>query len=184
MYSAEQRAYLLQLARQAITEYLKTGESPRMETKDEILKEERATFVTLTRGGNLRGCIGSLEAHRPLTEDVAGNAVNAAVGDPRFPAASLTELSEIKIKISVLTPPRVLDHSDGKDLLAKLRPGRDGVILSDGFHTATYLPQVWEEIKQKKEFLESLCAKAGLPFDAWKSGKLDIQTYEVEKFGE
>lgn len=184
MYSAEQREYLLKLARQAIAEYLKTGETPRVETKDEVLKEERATFVTLTKNGDLRGCVGSIEAYQALTEDVAGNAVNAAIGDPRFPAVGLNELSEIKIEISVLTPPQTLDYSDDKDLLAKLRQGRDGVILSDGFHSSTYLPQVWEEVPKKKEFLESLCAKAGLPFNAWQSGKLTIQTYEVEKFGE
>lgn len=180
------QTFLLHLARQAIREYLKTGKKP-VVVESELaaeLKTERATFVTLTIGGDLRGCIGSLQAHRPLYLDVINNACSAAFGDPRFPPLDSAELEKIKIEISILTPPQLLDYEDSEDLLKKLRPGVDGVILGDGFLSATYLPQVWEDLPDKAEFLSSLCMKAGLARDTWEKKKLKVELYQVEKFEE
>lgn len=186
MLDLNQKKSLLQLARNTIQKYLVTNKMPEinLDNLDPVLTENRATFVTLTKNGDLRGCIGSLVPHRPLAQDVAGNAVNAAIGDPRFPPLTSDELPEIKIEISVLSIPQKLEYSDSEDLLNKLQPNQDGVILSDGSASATYLPQVWEQLSDKKEFLSSLCVKAGLPLDAWKKRKMEIKTYGVEKFEE
>ena len=183
MLSKNSQKKLLEIARQSIAARLENREFEMGEVAEE-LKKVRATFVTLTKNGELRGCIGNLAARYPLAKDVSRNAISAAFGDPRFPPLSREELPKVKIEISILTPPRDLSYSDAADLLVKLRTGRDGVILSSGWNSATFLPQVWKDLPQKEEFLESLCAKAGLPFDAWQSRELQIQVYEVEKFGE
>lgn len=174
---------LLTIARQTITAEL-DGTKFEPENIEDTWKKNRATFVTLTKQGKLRGCIGSLEAHRSLIEDIQQNALHAAFSDPRFPPLTKAELADIKIEISILTPPQKLEYSDADDLLEKLKVGEDGVIIRKDWHSATYLPQVWEDLPNKKEFLSSLCVKAGLPLDAWRAGDLEVQTYEVEKMGE
>ncbi|MBU1090199.1 AmmeMemoRadiSam system protein A [Patescibacteria group bacterium] len=183
MLSKGSRKKLLEIARRSIAAQLENRRFEMGKIAEE-LKKIRATFVTLTKNKELRGCIGSLEARQTLVEDVRQNAITAAFGDPRFPPLSSREFAEIKIEISILTPPRDLEYSNAADLLAKLRAGKDGVILSSGWNSATFLPQVWKELQRKEEFLGSLCVKAGLPFNAWRSGKLKIQIYEAEKFGE
>ena len=183
MLSKDSRKELLAIARESIAARLENNQFE-VGKVDEELKKSRSTFVTLTKNGELRGYIGSLLAHYSLAKDVAQNAVSAAFSDPRFPPLSKSELAEIKIEISILTPPRNLKYSNAADLLAKLRAGKDGVIITSEWNSATYLPQVWEDLPKKKEFLESLCVKAGLPFNAWQSGKLKIEIYEVEKFEE
>ena len=134
-----------------------------------------ACFVTLTIDGELRGCIGSLEAHQELWKDVVANAINAGFNDPRFNPISSDELKKIKIEISVLTSPEKLGI--GKDVYDKI-DNKMGIVLKKGWNSATFLPQVWEQIPSKKEFLEHLSMKAGLSKDDWKEAQLDF--YRVE----
>lgn len=138
----------------------------------------------MTKRGELRGCIGHLGAEEPLYQDVLDNARAAALEDPRFPAVSPKELDRLEIEISVLTTPRRLSFDSPEDLLNKLRPHRDGVVLRIGNRTATYLPQVWEQIGDKIEFLNTLSEKAGCPPDAWRGPGVSVAVYEVESFGE
>jgi AmmeMemoRadiSam system protein A len=146
--------------------------------------EPGAVFVTLTRRGELRGCIGTLEAYQPLVDDVCEHAAAAALQDYRFPNVRPEELSELNIEISRLTQPIALAYEDAPDLLQKLRPGIDGVILRDGWRRATFLPQVWEKIPDPAEFLANLCYKMGAGSDLWKRKKLEVLIYQVEEFHE
>lgn len=134
-------------------------------------------FVTITKSGELRGCIGNTDPDRPLYKAVVENARKAALEDPRFPPVSEDELDDIDVEISILSEPRKLDYKDPNELLDKITPGKDGVILSKDAKSATYLPQVWEDIPDKREFLESLSEKAGLPKDSWKTA--EVKTYRV-----
>ena len=145
--------------------------------------EKKACFVTLTKNGNLRGCVGSLEARQELWKDVQENAINSSFHDPRFPELTKEELKDIKIEISILIPPKDLDYKNPDDLLNKLKNNM-GIIINCKGHCATYLPQVWEQIPDKKEFLSSLCSKAGLSSSAWKNEKMNVQCYFVEKVEE
>ena len=148
------------------------------------LQEAGASFITLTMRGNLRGCIGALEPYQPLAEDVREHAIAAALNDPRFPQVEPSELNAIKIEVSCLTEPRPLEYSSADDLLAKLRPHVDGVILKDGFRRATFLPQVWEKISDPADFLENLCYKMGAAPDLWKRKHLSVLIYQTEEFNE
>jgi AmmeMemoRadiSam system protein A len=143
-----------------------------------------ASFVTLTEGGRLRGCIGSLEAVRPLLDDVGANAVAAATEDPRFPPLKRHELGGVAIEVSVLSAPVPLDVSSLADAYAALRPGVDGVIVElKPWYRATFLPQVWEELPQPEEFLAHLWNKAGIPPGEWLEGTT-LQTYTVQAWHE
>jgi len=184
----EQGDVLLRLARKTIAEKLgmkteKTDESG-LQGTDEIFQTPRGTFVTLKIDDQLRGCIGNLIPDKPLIEGVATNAVNAAFHDPRFPRLSRNELEKVSIEVSLLTEPEPLAFKDPEDLLAKLRPNIDGVIIQKGFHSATFLPQVWEQLPDKKMFLNHLCMKAGLPANAWQAPGLKVMTYQVKYFEE
>ena len=148
------------------------------------LRQHGASFVTLTIHGELRGCIGALEAYQSLADDVREHAVAAALEDPRFPRVDPTELNSIKLEISRLTTPHPLEYSSGDDLLKKLKPHVDGVILKDGVRRATFLPQVWEKIPDPVEFLEHLCQKMGAHPDAWRTKPMQVLIYEVEEFVE
>jgi AmmeMemoRadiSam system protein A len=139
--------------------------------------------VTLTRHGDLRGCIGSLEAHRPLREDIQANAQAAAFGDPRFPPLSEDELDTTQVEVSILSRPEPMHFRDEADFLTQLRPGIDGVILEYGWHRATFLPQVWEQLPEPRQFMANLKRKAGLASDFW-SNEIRISRYGVEKFKE
>ncbi|MEO5365598.1 MAG: AmmeMemoRadiSam system protein B [Magnetococcus sp. WYHC-3] len=142
-----------------------------------------ACFITLTRDGQLRGCIGSLVAHRSLAEDLLRNAETAALQDPRFPPVTAAELSALAVEVSLLTPPQPLPHRDARELLELLRPGEHGVILARDGRRATFLPQVWDQLPHKVDFLRHLCRKAGMPMDAWEDGA-EVQTYTVVKLRE
>jgi AmmeMemoRadiSam system protein A len=145
------------------------------------LRELGASFVTLNKGGELRGCIGSLEAHRPLVEDVAHNAYAAAFSDPRFPPLAAQELPELEFHISILTPAEPMSFSSEEDLLAQIRPGIDGLILEDAGRRGTFLPSVWESLPDARSFLQHLKLKAGLPADYW-SPTLKVSRYTTESF--
>ena len=183
---AEDRSTLLRLARQAIELAAagKQGPALRLEDLPEALRAPHATFVTLTSGGDLRGCIGALQATIPLAEDVIVHARAAATEDFRFYPVRPEETAGIEIEISILSDPVPLEYTDADDLMAKLRPGIDGVILTSGMHRATFLPQVWEKVPQPHQFLDMLCEKAGLPRRAWRTGHPDVLTYQVESFKE
>ena len=177
---------LLSLAREAL-EYYVTGRalpSLDLESLSGPLREHGASFVTLTRKDQLRGCIGSLTPNQPLAEDVRDHAIAAASQDYRFPALKADELSEITIEVSRLTIPQDLEYEEPEDLVKLIRPGIDGVILVDGYQRATFLPQVWEKLPEPVIFLEHLCMKMGASPDLWRTKKLEVQVYQVEEFHE
>lgn len=184
--SEQHRSFLLRLARQAVELAAagKPGPDLRVEGLPPELLVPRATFVTLTRGGDLRGCIGALQASLPLAKDVVVHARAAATEDFRFYPVRPEETAALEIEISILSEPVLLEYDDAEDLIAKLRPGMDGVILASGLHRATFLPQVWEKVPQPQQFLQLLCEKAGLPRHAWRTGRVDVLTYQVESFQE
>jgi len=148
------------------------------------LREPGVTFVTLTINGKLRGCVGALEAYQPLVNDVREHAIAAALEDYRFPPVESVDLENISIEISRLTTPQALKYTDADDLLKKLRPGIDGVVIKDGFRRATFLPQVWLKLPSPVTFLEHLCQKMGACKDLWRQQKLVVLIYEVEEFHE
>lgn len=184
--SESERTYLLSLARHSIENHLKGAKPPvlDLDSLSMQLKEPGASFVTLTMNGYLRGCVGALEPYQSLAEDVREHAVAAAFQDYRFPPLQANELEHIKIEISYLTRPQSLSYEDSNELLTKLRPNVDGVILKDGMRRATFLPQVWEQLPDRREFLEHLCMKMGAPTDLWQRKKLDVMIYQVEEFHE
>jgi AmmeMemoRadiSam system protein A len=150
----------------------------------ENLRASGAAFVTLTIGGDLRGCIGSLQAFRPLWEDVQVHALDAAFQDYRFLPVTSAEVPLLEIEISHLTAPEPLEYSRPEELPQKLRPGVDGVVLRDGTSSATFLPQVWEQIPQPQEFLSHLCLKMGATADLWRRRMLQVSIYHVDEFHE
>jgi uncharacterized protein len=183
----EEKQTLLRLAREALDRAVHEKLLPPLEPSilTPALTAPGASFVTLTIHGNLRGCIGALEPYQPLVDDVREHAVAAALNDYRFKPVSAGELDEIEIEVSRLTMPALLDYKDTDDLLTKLRPNVDGVILKDGpYRRATFLPQVWEKIPDKTEFLDNLCYKMGAPLDTWRRKKLEVLVYQVEEFHE
>jgi AmmeMemoRadiSam system protein A len=185
--TSDEKQTLLRLAREALECAVHEKILPPLEPSalTPALRADGAAFVTLTVHGNLRGCIGALEPYQPLAEDVREHAVAAALNDYRFSPVTAGELGEIEIEVSRLTIPEPLVYLDGDDLLTKLRPDVDGVILKDGHqHRATFLPQVWEKIPNKAEFLDNLCSKMGSPPDTWRKKKLDVLVYQVEEFHE
>ena len=182
----EEQRILLRLAREAMEYGIKGGKLPSLEkgSLSKHLLEQGASFVTLTVRGQLRGCIGALEAYQPLVDDVREHAMAAALEDPRFPPVSERELNGIQIEVSRLTRPVPLKYEDANDLLSKLRPHVDGVIMKDDYHRATFLPQVWEKIPDRAQFLDNLCYKMGVRDDLWRVKHLDVLTYQVEEFHE
>ena len=175
---------LLEIARTSIVHGLENGAPFPVVLEDEAptLQETRATFVTLELKGKLRGCIGTLEARNPLAEDVSEHAFAAAFEDPRFSPVAAGEAGQLDIHISILSPPEPLPCTDEADLLAKLRPGRDGLILQEGRRRATFLPAVWEDLPDPRQFLAHLKLKAGLGKDYW-SKTLHFWRYEAESVG-
>lgn len=174
---------LLRHARGAIAE--KFGHAARKEANatpaHEALERPGATFVTLTQDGELRGCIGTLEAHRSLYDDVTQNARAAAFGDPRFTPLAADELPAVGIEVSVLTVPQPLQFTSETDALRRLRPGVDGVIFQYGGRSATFLPQVWEQLPEPHEFMAHLKRKAGLPAD-FRADGVRLAVYQVDKY--
>lgn len=181
---------LLALARHAITSrFVESGllaHQPGLPAGTVDLPELHkmgATFVTLSQRGQLRGCIGSLEAWRPLGQDVRENALAAAFRDPRFDALGEEELPFTRVEVSLLTPAEPMTFTDEADALAQLRPGIDGVIFSVGNRRSTFLPQVWEQLPTPALFMAHLKQKAGLPADYWNAG-VQLERYTVKKWQE
>ena len=181
----ESRRLLLGVAWDSLRHGLAKGVPIQPDPADypEPLREHRAAFVTLHRHGDLRGCIGHLEPCQPLVLDVADNAFAAAFHDPRFPRLETRELDGLTLHISVLSIPAPMTFSDEQDLLRQLRPGVDGLILSDGRARGTFLPAVWESLPQPRDFLTHLKLKAGLPGRHW-STTVQVWRYHAEAFGD
>jgi len=185
----EQGKALLWLARETIAGQLgleahEPGAEIAARLLDAELRHKRGTFVTLKEHGELRGCIGSLAALDPIVEGVKRNALHAAFDDSRFRPLGKNELGAIEVEVSILTEPIPLAYANAEELLRILRVGIDGVIIQKGVQGATFLPQVWEQLPDPKDFLSHLCRKAGLPADAWRSGGLEVSTYRVQYFAE
>jgi hypothetical protein len=181
-FTAAHGRSLLGIARNSIEAALGVAE-PQPLPDETWLKPLRASFVTLTQNGRLRGCIGSLEAQRPLGEDVSRNARAAALSDPRFVPLAREELAATRIEVSLLSTPKVLAFADHADLLAQLRPGEDGLILECGGARGTFLPQVWEGLPDPEQFVAELKRKAGLS-PQLSTAKCRIQRYRVLKWKE
>ena len=186
MFTLKQKTYLLELARQTLVHYFETGDilSVDISQVDSALTQKLGTFVTLTKNGELRGCIGHNEPMQAIYKDVIDNALSASFKDNRFEVLQESELEDLHIEISILTEPKKIEYSLVKNLLNSLHSSEDGVLIKKGHNSATYLPQVWEELSNKEEFLTSLCLKAGLRPDVWKTGDLEVYTYQAEVFFE
>jgi len=158
------------------------GVQARADTSAPWLRQPGATFVTLKRNAQLRGCIGSLQAHRPLLEDVEHNALAAAHRDPRFQPLARGELQALRVEVSLLSPSEPMRFASQEDALAQLRPGVDGLVLQWQGRRSTFLPQVWEELREPREFMAHLKRKAGLAADFW-AADVSLARYTVAKWG-
>jgi AmmeMemoRadiSam system protein A len=180
------RKLLLDLARRSLEAAVANTPAPGLapHTLSPALMEPRACFVTLTKNGALRGCLGQLTPQSPLGQAVIEVAAKAALYDPRFPAVQTDELDQVQIEISVLTDPEPLNFVSPEDLLDKLRPLEHGVILRIGDRVGTFLPQVWEKVPDKTQFLDLLAAKTGSPASAWRGHGVEVSVYRVETLHE
>lgn len=183
MLNNDQRRYLLGLAHDSIVHGLqhRSPLSVSLENVDPDLRRPGASFVTLEKRGQLRGCIGMLAAVRPLAEDVATNAYSAAFSDPRFPPLNADELGELDVHISVLGEPEAMEVGSEAELLSRLQPGSDGLILQEGARRATFLPSVWDTLPDPRQFVRHLKQKAGWPVDYW-SPNIQVYRYRTEQF--
>jgi MEMO1 family protein len=185
-YSREEKKFLLDLARRTVREVVTAGKLPEVEEKavPARLTEKKGCFVTLTKKGQLRGCIGHIIAQEALYKAVMDNARSAAIHDYRFSRVEAPELAELEYEVSVLTDPQPLEFSSPEDLLQKLQPHKDGVVLRIGGRASTFLPQVWEQIPDKVEFLNHLAAKGGSGPSDWRQPGAAVSIYHVEAFKE
>jgi AmmeMemoRadiSam system protein A len=184
--SEDEKQLLLKLARQSIELAVTHHSLPEIDLAavSASLRENGAAFVTLSIGGQLRGCIGAIEPYQPLVQDVCEHAAAAALEDYRFNNVTAAEVPLLEIEISRLTPPVRFIYTDPAELLSRLRPHIDGVVLRDGMRRSTFLPQVWEKIPEPAAFLSQLCLKMGAPANLWQRKQLEVFTYQVEEFRE
>lgn len=177
---------LLKLARESIELVVREKTLPKLnlDSFTPPLRENGASFVTLTIQKELRGCIGALEAYQPLVEDVREHAIAAALEDPRFLPVEKNELNRIRIEVSILSVPQALIYDSSEDLIQKLKPHVDGVIIKHDERKATFLPQVWKKIPNPSEFMNQLCYKMLGQSNLWRETKLQVFTYQVEEFQE
>jgi AmmeMemoRadiSam system protein A len=182
----EEKRFLIRLARQTVEEVVTTGRLPGVSEASvpANLCQRKACFVTLTQGGRLRGCIGHLQPDEPLYRAVMENARSAAIHDSRFMAVDSTDLPTLDYEISILTEPRPLAFDTPRELLQVLRPGVDGVVLRLPDRSATFLPQVWEQLPEPEEFLGRLAMKAGGSPDDWRQPGTTVLTYQADAFSE
>lgn len=182
----DEKNTLLQMARSALEAAANHRKLAPLDLNSlsEGLQAPGASFVTLTKMGELRGCIGTLKAQSPLAEDVRQHAVDAALYDHRFIPVQPEEVQSIVIEVSVLSEPQAIPTSDRAMIPKLLRPGVDGVVILSGERRATFLPQVWEKIPIPEQFLAMLCQKASIPSDAWMREEIEILIYQVESFHE
>ncbi|MCF6246765.1 MAG: AmmeMemoRadiSam system protein A [Desulfobacula sp.] len=187
-FSRQDGALFLKLARQSIVSELQGKKSDllflKKQLSDTMKQKNRGTFVTLHKKGALRGCIGNIEPVKTISQGIIDNAKHAAFNDGRFSPLSSDELSATLIEVSILTQPIEIEYSDEMELISKLRPGIDGVTIKKGYQNATFLPQVWKQLPEPKQFLSNLCMKAGLASVEWKLGDLEVSVYQVQLFEE
>ena len=184
MTQSDAGSVLLGIARAAIASELGCPCGPARVPEDaDWLRQPGACFVTLSQDERLRGCIGTLKAHRALIDDVKANARNAAFRDPRFPTLSVAELDRTTVEVSLLSALEPLAFEDEQHALSQLRAGTDGVVFEYGHHQSTFLPQVWEDLNEPSEFLATLKQKAGLPPDFWDTS-VKLARYTVSKWSE
>lgn len=181
--SAQERLHILEIVRRAIAHGLREDRGLPLDPSahPERLRVRRAAFVTLRRNGELRGCVGSLEPSRSLVEEVAQSAFRAGFRDPRFPPLGADEIDDLEIHVSILSPLEPLTVRSEEELIAKLRPGQDGVLLREGAFQATFLPSVWESLPEARRFVRELKRKAGLPAEHW-SDAITVFRYTTESF--
>jgi uncharacterized protein len=174
---------LVELAQASIQSGLKTGRPLKINLTEfpPEFRQQRATFVTLNINHRLRGCIGMLQAIRPLAEDIAENAFSAAFKDTRFPLLTPQEFNDLKIHLSILTPAEPFSFASEQDLISQLQPGIDGLIFQEGSQRGTFLPSVWESLPKPDQFLKQLKLKAGLPADYW-SNTISVSRYRTDSF--
>ena len=185
--SEKEKKYLLGVARNTLEYRFKHEKKFQVQKKDlpnEKLAGHKATFVSLSKGGELCGCIGNILPKKPLYQDVVDNSLLAAFSDPRFKPVQEDELSLIAIEISVLSKPKAYMYQTTKDLLQKIKAGEHGIVLQQGFNQATFLPQVWEDIPNIENFLSALAKKACLEELAWQKPGTEIFYYTVDRFAE
>ncbi|MBU3916784.1 AmmeMemoRadiSam system protein A [bacterium] len=180
----EKKKRLLVFARQVLENELK-GTNHNLELFDtpEFI-EKRGLFVSLHLKGNLRGCIGRIEPKNSIYDNIIDLSKAAAFDDHRFNNLTLKELEKVRIEISILTVPKKVEGLSSYEKIMKIRPKKDGVILSANHQSATFLPQVWESLPIREDFIGSLCRKAGLPGDYWENNNIDLSVYQVEHFEE
>lgn len=179
MLTEKQGLFLLKFARRTIECFIRNEDTPLPDSYSDEFDEKRGVFVTLEKDGNLRGCIGLPYPDKPLIDAVRDAACSAA-RDPRFPPLGEKELDLVTVEVSVLTKPEKIEFKG--DLLEKIEPGKDGLILKKGWNSGLFLPQVWEQLPDKRQFLENLCHKAYLPNGAWKDA--EIYRFRVQAFKE
>lgn len=188
MLTKQQGQVLIRLVRQTICDKLQLpyADGPtEEELRDPDLLQHCGVFVTLNKRGQLRGCIGSLTAVESIADGVRRHALNAAFNDYRFQPLTADEYPDLSINISILSNPEDLKYTDAADLVEKMRPDIDGVIIKAANGAgATFLPQVWKQLPTPELFLGHLCRKAGLADNYWRDGQLDVQTYQVQYFEE
>jgi uncharacterized protein len=184
--SPSEKQLLLKLARESVAATARRETAPPVDAAQlpPALLQLRSSFVTLTCAGDLRGCVGGFQVEHQLYEDVRHHAALAATRDYRFLPVTAAEVAQLQIEISALSSPQSLNYESPEVLLRLLRPNVDGVVLSNGFQHATFLPQVWERVPDPRVFLSLLCEKMGLPHDTWKRKNLEVKIYQVEKFTE
>ena len=184
-YSQAEQAQLLEIARSSIGAVVRTGQPLSVDISDlpVALRQNRCTFVTLHSAGALRGCTGSMEPVQPLAVDVAAVAGQTALHDPRFSPVQVREIDGLHIEISVLSPLEDFPVTGEADLLNRIEPGIDGLVLTLGPRRATFLPKVWESLPEPRQFLGELKHKAGLPRDYW-SEEIEMHRYRTETFGD
>ncbi len=182
----KEREFLMSLARRVIESKKKIEpEKDVFDNYDPILNKSMGGFVTLHKNSLLRGCIGYILPINPVYKTIINNAYNAAYSDPRFTPVKPEEFDEIKIEISILTEPVTIKFESSAELLMRLKPGLHGVIIKKNYHSATFLPQVWDQLTSKEDFLSHLCIKAGLREDEWRNIEgLEVEVYQAQVFSE
>lgn len=180
------KKYLLELARRTLEKYFQNKDILQIEIDDlsDSLKEKKGVFISLWKNEDLRGCIGCLEGIKPIFEMVIENSLASALFDTRFLPVKKEELSDIKIEISIIEPLEKIDFSKTEDLIKHLNKNKPGILIKKGAHQATFLPQVWEDLKTPEEFLSHLCSKAGMKEGCWKNIDFEIYQYQVNVFKE
>ncbi|MCT4592391.1 MAG: AmmeMemoRadiSam system protein A [Candidatus Gracilibacteria bacterium] len=182
MIQAREKNFLLSLARKSIESHLNSQKIEKPNVPD-ALKEKKATFVSISKNQQLRGCIGRIHPLKPLYVDIIENAINAGFKDPRFKPLSKRELNDIKISISILSNTIPIAYAHAKDLIEQLSPGYGFTVSKNGYR-AVYLPEVWGNFNSKEEFISSLCSKAGLERGIWRFGELEVRKFSVNTFSE